>query len=422
MKSLRKIIKAWWFPWLIAGLLLRLVLMPLTLHPDLWGHSLTAYFFAYEGRLDIYDFLAGLSQEHPLVRNFGVTDIFIYPPLTYFTLGIFRVLVKPFTDPAFIPQLMNNPAQVYSNPGLFQHLFLFKIPYLFVDIGLAFILANLFKQQKRKKLAFGLWMFNPLVLYTTFMIGQLDLLPTFFCVLAVYLAMKEKKDFSLVSLGIGGSYKMFPLLFIPPAAFVLGKNLKERIRLLILGFLPFFVFIAPYLNSKAFRAMVLFSPKSQKMLFMGWPVSGAEVVYPFIFFLVIIYLFAYYFKKKIPLSTYFLAILLLIYSVTHFHPQWFLWVTPFLIWEALKNNFKNALLSLILFLCWLAITLFFEPSLSFGLFNPIWPQLQRAQGLSETFARYTDVFQMKSLVRSVFAGTTAFFILRLFLLKVRDEG
>lgn len=421
-KSLAKIFKSWWFPWLVGGIILRLILMPITLHPDLWGHSFTAYFFAYEGKWNVYDTLANLPQTHPLVRNFGVSDIFIYPPLAYFTLGFFRVLVKPFTDPTFLPWLMENLDKVLFYPRLFQHLFLFKLPYLFIDIALAFILAGLFKEQKKKKLAFSLWMFNPLTLYATFMIGQLDLLPTFFTVLALWLATKGKKEWALISLGIGGAYKMFPLLFILPAAFVLAKKFWQRAKLVALGILPYFLTILPFLSSKAFRAMVLFSPKSQKMLFMGWPVSGAEVVYPFILFLVLIYLFAYYSKKKISLSVYFLSLLALIFSVTHYHPQWFLWITPFLIWELIENKFKNILLTFILFGCWLVITLLFEPSLSFGLFNPIWPQLEKIQSLAVILARYTDVFQFKSLVRSLFAATSTFFVLRLFLTRAADDS
>lgn len=419
-KLLAKIFKAWWLPWLVGGLILRLVLMPITLHPDLWGHSFTAYFFAYEGRWDIYDFLAGLPQTHPLVRNFGVSDIFIYPPLSYFTLGFFRVLVKPLTDSTFIPWLMENLDRIHFYPRLFQHLFLFKFPYLFIDIGLAFILAGLFKEQKKKKLAFSLWMFNPLALYATFMIGQLDILPTFFTVLAIYLATKGRKEWSLVSLGIGASYKMFPLFLIPIAAFVLGKTFRQRLKLLILGVLPFFVSIAPFLPSKAFRSMVLFAPKSQKMLFMGWSVSGAEVVYPFVLFLFIIYFFAYYSKKKVPLATYFLATFLLIFAVTHYHPQWFLWVTPFIIWELIENKFKHKLLAIIFFSCWLMITLLFEPSLSVGLFNPIWPGFEKAQGLSVLLARYTDVFQLKSLLRSLFAAAAVFLTWRLFAEKEKN--
>jgi hypothetical protein len=397
----------------MAGLVLRLLLMPISLHPDLWGHSFTAYFFAYEGRWNIYDHLASLPPDHPLVKNFGVEDVFIYPPLAYYTLGLFRILVKPFTDPGFIPWLMENLDQVYSYSGLYRHLFFFKLPYLFIDLGLAWLLAGLFTQPKKKKLAFCLWLFNPLTLYASFLIGQLDLLPTFFTVLAVYLALKNRQEWALVSLGIGGSYKMFPLLLVPLAALILAKKLGRRLKLLALGFLPFLILAIPFLSSKAFRYMVLLTPKSQKMLFMGWPVSGAEVVYPFLLLLVVIYFLACYSKKRLSLAGSFLAVLLLVFSVTHYHPQWFLWVTPFLIWELVENKFKHLFLTLGLFLSWLVITLLFESSLSFGLFNPLWPALVQAPSLALFLNNYLDVFQFKSLVRSLFAGASLFLSWRL---------
>lgn len=418
---LNKLKNNWWFYILLAGVVLRLILMPITAHPDLWGHSFTAYFFAYQGKLNIYEYLIHLPSGHPLVRNFGISDIFIYPPLTYYTLGIFRWLVRPFTDPNFIPWLMENLSKVYTHKGLFWHLFAFKLPYLPIDIALAALLANLFNEERKKRLAFALWMFNPLALYATFMIGQLDLLPTFFMVLSLYLYKKERPVWAMISLGVGGSYKMFPLLFVIPAAFILGKSFIEKIKYLFYGFGPFVLTIAPFLPSVEFRQMVLFTPKTQKMLFMGWPVSGAEVIFPFILLLTFLYLFAYYTKRKLSPAVFFLAILLLIFSVTHYHPQWFLWVTPLLIWELVENNFKHAIAVVILFLGWLTITLFFESSLSFGLFAPIRSGLENARSLSEIVGKHTDVFQLKSLVRSVFAGTSLFYVLSLFRLARQEK-
>jgi len=127
--------------------------------------------------------------------------------------------------------------------------------------------------------------------------------------------------------------------------------------------------------------------------------------------------FSYYQKRKITPLPYFLAILLLIFSVTHFHPQWFLWVIPFLVLELVENNFENIALVLVIFFGWLLLTLLFEPSLSFGLFNPLWPDLEKAIGLSDIVNRYTNVFQLKSLIRSVFAGASAFLTFKLLLSK-----
>jgi hypothetical protein len=397
---------------LIIGILLRLILMPITLHPDILGHSFSAYFLAYEGKINLYDTLAELPASHPLVKNFGVSDIFIYPPLTYYTLGLFRVLVKPFADSNFIPFLMENLSQIHSNQALFWHLFLFKLPYLFFDVGLAFLLAGLFDDPKKKKLAFTLWIFNPVTIYATFMIGQLDLLPTFFSILGFYLFKKERFSWAAFSIGIAASFKMYPLFLLFPLAFLGGKKFIEKVKNLAFGLAPFIFFIAPYVNSSAFRAQV-FSPKSQKMLYMGWPLSGAEVIYPFVFGLSIICFSAYYSKRKANLPVYLMSILLLTLGVTHFHPQWFLWVTPFLVWELVNSNFKNWLLTLSIFVSWLILTLLFEPSLSYGLFNPLWPNLDKVVGLSDLLGRYTDVFQFKSLIRSFFAGASFFFIFKL---------
>jgi len=398
---------------LAIAVVVRMILMPITLHPDLLGHSFSAYFFAYEGKFNLYDTLANLSPTHPLVKNFGISDIFIYPPLTYYTLGIFRILVKPFTDPNFIPWLMENLSLIHSYPNLGKHLFFFKLPYLFFDIGVAFLLAGLFREEKKKNAAFLLWLFNPLAIYTSFMMGQLDLLPTFFTVLSLYFFQKKRFNLSVFMMGVAASYKMYPLFLLLPLVFLLTDKFRERIKLAIIGIFSFLLFIAPYLGSSAFRAMV-FSPKSQKMLFMGWALSGAEVVYPFVLFLTIIHFLAFYTKKKLSPSIYFLAVLLLTFSVTHFHPQWFLWVTPFLIWELVENDYRHLVLTLAISSCWLALTLLFEPSLSFGLFNPINPQLEKAVGFSEILGRYTDVFQLKSLIRSFLAGTSAFLIFKLF--------
>lgn len=411
-------VKNWWFPWLILGLILRLLLMPFTLHPDLLGHSFSAHFLVGEGKWNLYETLANLPPTHPLVRDFGVADIFIYPPLAYYTLGFFRILVKPFSDPTFIPWLMDNLDQIHFYPGLSREIFLFKLPYLFVDIATAFLLSAVFTDVRKRKWAFILWLFNPLTLYATFMIGQLDILPVFFTVLSVLLAAKDKPGWSLFSLGLGGSYKMYPLLFIPVMVFILRTNFWSRFRLMFIGFLPFILLVFPYLSSKAFRAMVLFAPKSQKMLFMGWPVSGAEVVFPFIILLSLLYFFAYYQPRKYASDRYLLAGTLMIFSVTHYHPQWFLWATPFLILELVENNFRHGFLVLVLLASWLVITLFFEPSLSYGLFNPVWPELEKAKGLAEIVGKYFDIYLIKSLVRSVFAGAAIFLVWKNFREKV----
>jgi len=90
-------------------------------------------------------------------------------------------------------------------------------------------------------------------------------------------------------------------------------------------------------------------------------------------------------------------------------------------WKQLEGKYKILFCFLIFLRLFLAsvtahpdiwalfITLMFEASLSYGLFIPLKPSLVRAQSLSELVSHFTDVYQFKSLVRSIFTGTALFY-------------
>lgn len=405
----KKIITSWYFPWLVGGVVLRLVLIPITAHPDLWSLFISQNLFVFKKVLNIYDYLGFLFSGNPIAKNYGV-NFFTYPPLTYFLFGFFALVFKPFLSLKNFEWIVENYPHIYGNLKTIITIFIFKIPYLIFDLGIAFLLSDLFSDFRKKRLVFIIWLFNPLSLYTSFMMGQFDVIPLFFVVLALWLIWKRNQNiFGAVCLGIGGAFKMYPLLLLSFVVW-LGKDLKEKIKLGIFGLLPYFLTILPFLPSPVFRQVCLFSPQSQKILHMILPVSGAEGIYVFMCLFFFLFLYAGY--KKVGndnIWQYFLVMMLLLFSSTHYHPQWFLWITPFLILELVKNDFKNLFLVLILFSCWLFITLTFEASLSYGLFVPIFPKLQNAASLSDFLARWFDVFQLKSLVRSVFAGTALFY-------------
>jgi len=407
MRSLIKVIKSWWFPWLIMGIFLRLIMAAVTVHPHAWDLNFSGYLFAFKHVTNIYDYLATLPSDNLWVKLYG-RGVFTYPPLAYFTLGFLMLVFKPFYNLNFMEWFVKHPLNdSLGNTGLFWHLFLLKLPYLFFDLGVAFLLVKILGPDQRRKIVFKLWLFNPLSFYTSFIVSQFDIIPVFFVVLALFLALKEKKHLSLISLSIGGGFKLFPLWLVPLFALILGKDFRERIKLLFCGIFPYLLTILPFVSSPAFRQTVLFSNQSQKMLFMGLPVSGAEVLYVFVVVLFLIWFRVYYKRvEKEKIWVFILLTFLLFFSVTHYHPQWFLWITPFLILELVYSRFEHLFLVLVLFGCWLGITLFFEPSLSYGAFSPIWPQLATVQGFSEVLSSHINVFMVKSLIRSVFAGAS----------------
>jgi len=410
-KSLTKIVKSWWFPWLLAGVFLRLVFSAVTIHPDLWSLNFTSYLFSFNGVINVYDYLVNLSPSHEWSKLYG-PSVFTYPPLAYFTLGGFMFIFKPLLNFSFMEWFVNHSfAGSLSNPEIFRQLLILKLPYLFFDLGIAFLLTGFFTEQRLKKIVFLLWIFNPLSFYTSFMVGQFDVIPLFFTVLALHFARNGKNELSVLSLGVGGAFKMFPLLFLPFLVLVLGKTYWQKIKLSFLGILPYVLSILPFLSSFAFRQVSLFSAQSQKMLHMILPVSGAEGIYVFVFFfLLLIFLAGYRRKNPETLYWYFLGVMLLFFSVTHYHPQWFLWLTPFLVVQTVKDKFTHLWLVIALIFTWLFITFSFEPSLNFALFAPLNPNLVKLPGIFEEI-RFYDIFQLKSIVRSIAAAASLSLIL-----------
>lgn len=389
---------------LVIGVVIRLVLMPITLHSDVWAILFSEYFFAFKGVANIYEYLSSLPADSPINLNYG-PNFFTYPPLAYYTLGIFGFILKPLYDSNFLENLAENLPKIVDNAKLFSQLFLVKLPYLFFDLGILALLLKYFQNSKQKALIAGLWLFNPLSLYTSYMIGQFDVIPVFFVLLSLFLVKQKRFSWAAFSLGVGGAYKMFPLFFLPFLAVSGGKDFKEKVKLFFIGIIPYLVSIFPFLGSSVFRQTVLFSNQSQKMLFAKINVSGAEYLSVF----VVLYVFLFFSScfKKAELWKWYLSVLLIFFSLTHFHPQWFLWISPLLVifWTEYP---KLGGLVFLLYFCWLGITLFFEPSLSLSLLAPILPSLLSVKPLSDTAGRFYDVFQLKSLLRSLFAGTALY--------------
>jgi len=394
---------------IIIGLAVRFLLMAFTYHPDIAGQSLSSYFWGFQNIPNVYEYLLSLPSNHPLVQNFGVNDIFIYPPLTYFTLGTFQKFFAFTGLQQFLETVMSG-VNIYKIQNLSLYLFILKFPYIFFDFGIAFILYHYFKQPRTKYQALMLWLFNPISLYATYCMGVFDIIPVFFTVLSAFYLKKNKLLISALYMGVGIAFKMYPVFLLP---FIILKtgNWLSKAKIGLVSMLPVILTNLPFIFSSAYRYMV-FSPKSQKMFYMQWMLSGAEGIFPFLLFLCLLYLFAQnkLFRPRYYI-TYFMATFLLLFSVTHYHPQWFIWIAPFLIIELLNYRFREAWIYVGLLTIYIFIVFTFENSLSIGLFAPLNNSLASFVGTQTIIAQITDINLLKSYVRSIFAGISAYLII-----------
>lgn len=390
----------------VLGIILRLAVMATTYHPDLRAAEFASYAIVEMGKgFSFYDILPRLSHSDPLYRSLGPDEL-NYPPLAWYTPAVFRFILRPFLNPQLDYTMLTGVNSLFGSRDLLWHLVLLKIPLLVADLLTAWLLTFFFSESHKKRLVFLAWIFNPLTLYATFAIGQIDIWPVLTTVLAGVLLLKNKPWWAVFALGLGGGYKMFPLLLLLPTALLFGRNTWDKVKLLCLGFGTYVAIILPFaLTSPGFRAYSLLTSQTDKMLFAKVMVSGDQFISLFIVGYFALALFCTYSKKQYwPI--FWTGILLVLFSVTHYHPQWFLWLTPWLIIFLIKEiNFRWLVIAL--FVADLGITLSFDQSLHYGLFAPIAPWISTVPyTLPALISRFIPFPVFVSLIRSFLAASS----------------
>ena len=360
---------------LIIGIAIRIFLAASTYHSDLEVFNLGGQLVAKGYILNLYDYSSEVA-------------VFNYPPLIYWFHGLF-------------------------NPLSGGVLWLLKLPYLIFDLSLGLILYKLV-DPKKAVLTFGLWMFNPVSLYATYMMGQFVIIPTFFTVLSIFLVAKNKLQLAALALGFGIAFKLYPIFLLIPLI-ILGKTFWDKFKLGILAILPYLLSIIPYLPQVSFRTTALFANQSSKSLYASIPVSGGEAILLFPAFLILFYLvFAMKGVEKLSFWRMYLIPLLLFFIFTHYHPQWLIWVTPFLILDLVIYRFKNWLAQLLIFGSWIGSLFFFDPSLTIGIFTPLFPASQNIADIWTLSKINVDYNLARSVLQTIFAAAALYLIVKYF--------
>jgi hypothetical protein len=151
---------------------------------------------------------------------------FAYPPVWGYILGFCAKLGALISDPAkfaiYIPSFER--ARIMS--GMFntaplspEFNLIFRTPLFVADVLVGFILYqfvnDLGKNDSRATIAFSLWFFNPLVIWTSAVQSQFDVFSTLFSLLAVILCYRRNFLWSGLMLGLGFMSKTSSILLAP---------------------------------------------------------------------------------------------------------------------------------------------------------------------------------------------------------------
>jgi len=240
---------------LAAGIIVRLILMPITAHPfDVYAWYLITEDIAENGPF-------GLQNFPPLWGHYFLVSVsYAYSWLTQ----ILPAGTVPMNS--ISPALNFYPTfNIQVVPGLLYN-FVVKFPFLISDILVTLLLYKIVAELTGKKAlaetAALFWFLNPFLIWISAGWGMWDTLPVLFSLAAFYFLLKNQIGFSGVFLGLGVAAKLYPLLFLVPFTVYLLKKSPEDKRwqkslrfylafagVSLLLFLPYIGMLASFLNS-----------------------------------------------------------------------------------------------------------------------------------------------------------------------------
>lgn len=310
-----------WF-WLLLALFIRLLFMPFTAHSDLLSVYGRAYLILKDGKLGFF----GLDMMNLLHAGFL---LLLRPLFAYKTL---------FNNYNLLTFTENDWLGFISQPGIFRALFFFKLPYLIFDLLVVLLLLKIFQNKPKKHQVVKFWLFNPIIIFTTYIFGRFDVIVIFLLLLALWAAQLGRPYRAMISLGLASLLRLYPVILVLPFALMLNQERRQRIQLFFLGLVPLAVsVVAQAFNTQKFTL----TKQISEMVHLSYPfamrfslnITPYDNLYIFVFgySLIIFYILI---KAKTGfqnLLNFSLYIMLLFFATSFFHPHYFSWLLPFLL-------------------------------------------------------------------------------------------
>jgi len=168
--------------------------------------------------------------------------------------------------------------------------------------------------------------------------------------------------------------------------------------------------VVPFLFSSGFRSSALVAGQTLKSFYAQVPISGGESIILFLGVMMLLYFAFWYAKMGWPLWLKYLAVLMVFFSLTHFHPQWFVWLSPWVIMALVVSRLRNWLVVGLLLLAYLGQILLFEGGLNVGLFSPLNPGLLEVASLWSLIGVSLDVNLMRSVMQTILVASGVYLV------------
>lgn len=296
-----------------------------------------------------------------------------WPPLYYYTFGLYIILIQKLG--LLNPKLFTSSScPVYTL--ILNQVFLFwaKLPFLMLHIASSWLFAQQFKTKQFQWFLF--WLINPITIFVSFMMGQFDIVPVFFLLLAFYFLSKQKNIYlTALALGLGAAFKHYPFLLMIPFVVLVTRSLRDKFIFIFLVTIPYVLIMIPEFN-KDFLRMLSFS-ENQKMLQSGLNIGGIYISIYIVLYAILTLLVLFEKQKNFNnLIKYCLLFTIIYFFTASWFSQRILFLLPPLFLFAGKNK-KIFRLIPFLSLMFYIYTLVMYPGLfDHTLLRPIFPAVK----------------------------------------------
>lgn len=150
------------------------------------------------------------------------------------------------------------------------HLLIERVPLIIADVLILWILVKFFDTDSRR--ARLLWWASPIVIYITYVHGQLDIIPTAMLLASLALLLRRRYSWSAVILGLGIAAKAHLFLAIPFIVMYAVRretSWKQGISVLFIVLAVYAAALFPWVLNPGFRTMVFGSEETTRIFLVG---------------------------------------------------------------------------------------------------------------------------------------------------------
>jgi len=311
--------------------------------------------------------------------------------------------------------LSDASGRALESVGTYRYLFLLKFPYLVFDVLIAFMLMFFFKSKANKKRAFIYWLFNPFSIILIYFFSNVDVIPVILVLLSLLLYSKNLLVWASIFLAFATGFKVYPIIFLP--LFLFKQKTIKKLLVLLVPFVVAITFIVMPFWSSGFRLSAFSSGLSTRLFSSGLSIGFGEIIMPSV---ILISLFLYIFfrkEEKYKVWEGCLVLLMIVFSMVHYHIQWLLWIMPFFIIASVRRfNLRPFLFLWLLIAC--AIPVLYEDlSMSFGLLLPYSPLFKYSTLPFVVAQKFIDPYMLMGILHSLLASLSLIIFFRL-----KEEG